>query len=72
MTVAPPGEIDQPSPPNPPNPPRVHPLSALSLAVSLAVATGLLVGWEAAVTVLVTTLGFFAAMGGQEPPTSAK
>ncbi|MGW4371357.1 hypothetical protein ACWEKT_37530 [Nocardia takedensis] len=72
MTVSPPADIDQPPPPTPPNPSRVHPLTALSLAVSLAVATALLVGWEAAVTVLVAVLEVFAAAGGHEPPTPAK
>ncbi|WP_216915243.1 hypothetical protein [Nocardia noduli] len=72
MTVAPPGEIDQPPSPNPPEEPRVHPLTALSLAVSLAVAAGLLINWEAALTVLVAVLRFFAAAGDQDPPTPAK
>lgn len=47
--------------PNPPEPSghEVHPLIALSVAVSLAVPVGLLAGWPAAVTVLLAILGLF-------------
>jgi thiosulfate reductase cytochrome b subunit len=47
--------------PHPADPkPDLHPLVVLSLAVSLAVATGLLAGWPAGVSVLVAVLGLFA------------
>ncbi|MFD4439288.1 hypothetical protein ACFWPK_05860 [Nocardia sp. NPDC058519] len=47
--------------PRPPESPGNHPLLALGLAVALGTAAGVLVGWEAAVTVLVAVLGFFVA-----------
>ncbi|SUA47428.1 Uncharacterised protein [Nocardia africana] len=46
--------------PSDPRPPEIHPLLALSLAVSLATGTGLLTGWSEAVTVLVSCLGVLA------------
>ncbi|MFI6959631.1 hypothetical protein ACIBJI_39970 [Nocardia sp. NPDC050408] len=62
MRVDPPSTIENspfPSAPDPKGP--VHPLVALSLAVSLASAAGLLDGWDASVTVLSCVLSFFAA-----------
>ncbi|MGW5569691.1 hypothetical protein ACWEVD_00705 [Nocardia thailandica] len=47
--------------PRRPEPPDDDPLAALALAVALAIAAGALVGWEAAVTVLVAVLGLFVA-----------
>jgi hypothetical protein len=62
MRVDPPSTIENsrfPSAPDPKGP--VPPLVALSLAISLASVAGLLVGWDAAVTVFSCVLSFFAA-----------
>ncbi len=65
MRVDPPSTIENdPFPPAPDPREPVHPLVALSLAVSLASAAGLLAGWDAAVTVLGCVLSFF----GTNPP----
>ena len=62
MSVTPPDEhAYPPSPPDPPETHDVHPLLALFLAVILASTAGILVGWEAAVTVLIAVLGLFVA-----------
>ncbi len=67
MTVVPPSPVENSRFPSPPDPKRqVHPLVALSLAISAALGAGLLAGWEAAVTVLCAVLGFF---GSANPPT---
>ncbi|TDP28217.1 hypothetical protein [Nocardia ignorata] len=58
MSVTPTSENSYPLPPESPG---NHPLLALGLAVALATAGGVLVGWEAAVTVLVAVLGLFVA-----------
>ncbi|WP_194829245.1 hypothetical protein [Nocardia sp. XZ_19_231] len=58
MSVTPTRENSYPQPPESPD---NHPLLALGLAVALATAAGVLVGWEAAVTVLVAVLGLFVA-----------
>ncbi|MFD9614899.1 hypothetical protein ACFWWS_36595 [Streptomyces sp. NPDC059083] len=50
---------EKPTPP--PDGNHVHPLVALSLAVSLATAAGLLTNWPAAITVFLTVLGVFSA-----------
>ncbi|WP_157227971.1 hypothetical protein [Nocardia asiatica] len=42
-----------------PKGPEIHPLVVLSLALTLALAAGLLVGWPAGVSVFVTVLGLF-------------
>jgi hypothetical protein len=61
MRVAPPSPNGHPCVPDPPESPEVDPLLALALAVALSTAAGMLVGWEAAVTVLVAVLSLFAA-----------
>ncbi len=38
---------------------EIHPLLVLSLAVSLSLAAGLVVGWPAGVSLFVTVLGLF-------------
>ncbi|WP_330184574.1 hypothetical protein OHB26_13835 [Nocardia sp. NBC_01503] len=50
----------QPEGTGPPRP-AIHPVFALVISVGLAVGTGLLADWPAAVTVFVTTLGVFGA-----------
>ncbi|MFE7721904.1 hypothetical protein ACFU44_22995 [Nocardia rhizosphaerihabitans] len=61
MRVAPPSADRHPCVPDPPESPEVDPLLALALAVALSTAAGVLVGWEAAVTVLVAVLSLFVA-----------
>lgn len=58
MSVTPHNENSDPSPPESPGD---HPLPALVLAVSLATTSAVLVGWEAAVSVLIAVLGLFVA-----------
>ncbi len=60
MSVTPPPEISQPNPPDPHAARGIHPLVALSLAVSIATAVGLLAGWVAAAPILLEILRLFA------------
>lgn len=59
MSLTPTSDHPRLEPPEP-RPPEIHPLLALSLAVSLATATGLLTGWSEAVTVLISVLGLLS------------
>lgn len=63
LTVKP----DNPQPPAEPPRSEIHPLVVLSLALSLAVGTGFLAGWAAAVTVLLAVLALFGR--GRPGPT---
>lgn len=58
MSVAPTSVNSDPCPPESPSD---HPLLVVVLAISLATAAGVLVGWEAAVGVLIAVLGLFTA-----------
>lgn len=49
-----------------PKQPDVDPYLALALALSLSTATGLLVDWTAAATVLAAVLGLFARSRSRE------
>ncbi len=60
MTIVPKSDTPEPSPPEPKGP-VVHPLLALSLAVSLATTAGLLMGWPSALTVFLAVL---SVLGG--------
>lgn len=61
MRVDPPSTVENSSRPSEPDPQRpVHPLIAMMLAISLAVAIGLLGGWDAAATVLASVLTFLS------------
>lgn len=62
MRVDPPSTVENSSLPSAPDPKGpVHPLVALLCAIGLAIAAGLLGGWDVSVTVLSGVLSIFAA-----------
>ncbi|MGN2638952.1 hypothetical protein ACTD5D_22875 [Nocardia takedensis] len=66
MSVTPTNGHKNPDPAKPPDPDSRHAIVAVIAAVWLAVATGLLIDWPTAATVLVSVLGVFARTGS--PP----
>lgn len=66
MRVDPPSFDENSRRPSPMDPAAaIHPLGVLSLAISLAVASGLLAGWDAGATVLCSVLSFLSSIQSQ-------